>query len=72
MARPTKKTVYIRIEEKIQEIHETEELLANLNKELQELYDEKDKLEMEQLLNAMKENGLTIDKAMSLLQSNKK
>lgn len=72
MARPTKKTVYIRIEEKIQEIRETEELLANLNKELQELYSEKDKLEMEQLLSAMKENGLSIDKAMALLQSNKK
>lgn len=72
MARPTKKTVYIRIEEKIQEIQETEELLANLNKELQELYSEKDKLEMEQLLSAMKENGLSIDKAMALLQSNKK
>jgi biotin-(acetyl-CoA carboxylase) ligase len=72
MARPTKKTVYIRIEEKIEEIQKTEELLTTLNKELKELYAEKDNLEMHQLLSMMKENNLTIDKAMTLLQSNKK
>ena len=38
MARPAKKTVYERIEDKINTIKETEELLVNLNKELQELY----------------------------------
>ena len=69
MARPAKKTVYERIEEKVQAIKETEALLVKLNEELQALNSEKDDLEMHQLLELMKANGLTIDKAAELLQS---
>lgn len=72
MARPNKKTVYERITEQQNKIHETEELLSKLNEELQELYKEKDNLEMVQLLNTMKTNGLTIDKAMKLLNQSPK
>lgn len=68
MARPAKKTVYERIEEKVQAIKETEELLVKLNEELQALNSEKDKEEMEKLFSLMKANGLTIDKAIELLQ----
>lgn len=69
MARPSKKTVYERIEEQKNKILETEDLLKTLREELQELYVEKDDLEMHQLLDMMKANGLTIDKAAVLLQS---
>lgn len=67
MARPTKKNVYERIEEKLNTIKETEELLVRLNEELQELYSERDKQEMEKLFELMKSNGLTLDKAAELL-----
>ncbi len=70
MARPNRKNVYERIEDKKLAIKETEETLAKLNEELQELFNERDKLEMEKLFAMMKENGLTIDKALELLQSN--
>ena len=52
MARKSK-SVYERIEEKLQSIKEAEELLVQLNNELQELYNEKDDLEMRQLLDMM-------------------
>ena len=70
MARPNRKNVYERIEDKKLIIKETEETLARLNEELQNLFDERDKLEMEKLFAMMKGNGLTIDKALELLQSN--
>ena len=63
MARTSKKSVYERIEEKLQTIKETEELLAQLNDELQELYTERDSLQMSQLFEAMKTKGLDIDEA---------
>ena len=69
MARPAKKTVYERIEEKQKTIKETEELLVRLNEELKTLNSEKDDLEMHQLFGLMKSNGLTIDKATELLQA---
>lgn len=71
MARPSKKTVYERIEDKKNEIIKTEELLEKLNTELHVLYSEKDDLEMHQLLDLMKSNGLTIDKAVELLNNKK-
>ena len=71
MARPSKKTIYERINDKIMEIQKTEDILNKLNKDLQELYELKDKEEMELLLFKMKENNLTIDKALELLQSKK-
>ena len=73
MARKSKSislSVYERIENKLQSIKETEELLAKLNSELQELYNEKDDLEMRQLLSMMKSKGLTIDEAAKLFQHN--
>ena len=69
MARTSKKSVYERIEEKLQNIKETEELLAQLNDELQELYTERDNLQMSQLFEAMKTKGLDIDEALRLIHS---
>ena len=69
MARASKKSVYERIEEKIQDIKNTEELLATQNEELQTLYLEKDDLEMRQLLEMMKSKGLTIDQALAKFES---
>ena len=63
------KSVYGRIEDKLQNIKETEELLAQLNNELQELYNEKDDLEMRQLLEAMKSKGLNINEALAKFES---
>lgn len=70
MARPNRKSVYERIEDKLQNIKETEELLAQLNNELQELYTEKDDLEMRLLLSKVKENGLDIETALLKLCGN--
>ena len=72
MARPSKKTIYERIESKKQEILNKEKELAELNKELEELYSDRDRQEMEKLFELMKANGLTIDKAAELLQSKNK
>ena len=63
------KSVYERIEEKLQSIKETEEALAKLNDELQELNLEKDALEMKLLLEAMKSKGFNIEEALAKLQS---
>lgn len=69
MARKSRKpkSVYERIEEKLQSIKEAEELLARLHSELQKLYDEQDDLEMRQLFDIMKSRGLTITEATKLL-----
>ena len=69
MARASKKSVYERIEDKLQNIKEEEAILAQLNNELQELYTERDNLQMSQLFEAMKTKGLDIDEALKLLQS---
>lgn len=70
MARkPRTVSVYNRIEEKKLEINNAELVLAKLNKELQTLYDERDQIEMETLFKRMRENGLTLDKAIELLQN---
>ena len=69
MARKSTKSVYERIEEKKQNINEVEEMLAQLNTELQELYTERDNLQMSQLFEAMKTKGLDIDEALKLLQT---
>lgn len=67
MARVSRKSVYERIEDKLQNIKETEKLLAQLNNELQELYTERDNLQMNQLFEAMKIKGLDINEALKLL-----
>lgn len=72
MARKNKtksKSVYERIEEKKKNIKEVEDMLDQLNNELQELYLEKDDLEMRQLLEAMKSKGLSINEALSKFES---
>ena len=68
MARKSK-SVYERIDEKLQEKKEAEELLAKINEELQELNLEKDALEMKLLLEAMKSKGFNIEEALAKLQS---
>ena len=61
------KSVYERIEDKREEILKAENMLVQLNNELQELNLEKDDLEMRQLLETVKSNGLNINKALELL-----
>lgn len=68
MARPAKKTVYEKIEDVKKEILKTEELLVKLNEELQTLNSEKDDLEMHQIFEMVRSNGLSIDKVTELLQ----
>lgn len=73
MARKNKtksKSVYERIEEKKQNIKDAETVLAQLNDELQELFAEKDDLEMRQLLEAMKSKGLNINEALAKFDEN--
>lgn len=67
MARPVKKTVYERINDKKDEILKTEQTLKRLQSELTELNNEKDRLEMQLLLAKMKENNLAIEEALKLL-----
>ena len=69
MARPSRKSVYERIEDKKLSIQETEELLVTLNNELQELYTERDNLQMTQLFEAMRSKGLDIEEALALLHT---
>ena len=69
MARPKTKTVYERIEEKLNVIKETEELLVKLNEELKDLYVEKDELEMRLLIAKVKENGIDIETALLRLST---
>ena len=69
MARVSRKSVYERIEDKKLSIQETEELLVQLNNELQELYTERDNLQMTQLFEAMKTKGLDIEEALKLLHT---
>jgi biotin-(acetyl-CoA carboxylase) ligase len=61
------KSVYERIEDKREEIKSAEEVLRNLHEELKVLLQEKDELEMKQLLEQMKANNLDISQAINLL-----
>lgn len=71
MARPVKKDVYTRINEKQNEIKKAEETLTRLNDELQELYNERDNLEMHQLLEQIRSNNIDINQALELLTNKK-
>ena len=71
MSRPVKKTVYERIEMKEEEIKRAEENLIKLNNELQDLCDERDQLEMNQLFATMREKGLTVKQAISMMSTSK-
>lgn len=68
MARPAKKSTSEKISEQLDRINKTEELLVKLKEELKELQDQKDKEDMKILLSKMKENDLTIEQAIQLLQ----
>lgn len=61
------KSVYERIEMKVQEIKRTEENLRQLTEELQQLESEKEQQEMCQLFNCMKSKGLNIEQALAKL-----
>lgn len=63
------KSVYERIEDKMEDIKSAEEVLQNLNDELQILLKEKDELEMRKLFEHMKANNLDINKAIDLLNA---
>lgn len=69
MARKTRLTIYKQIEAKQQAIKKTEELLQKLNTELENLYAQRDELEMRQLFAKMREKNLSIDKATELLEN---
>ena len=69
MARVKKqKSVYERIAETEQEIALTEQRLAELNVLLQDLFKEKDDLEMREAWASIKEKGLSVDDIKKLLE----
>ena len=67
MARPSKKSIYERIESKKDEILNKEKELSELNKELEDLFSERDQEEMERLLAKVRESGLDIESALQKL-----
>ena len=69
MARVSKKDVYARITDKKEEIKQTEEQLSKLNEELKELYKEQDELEMSRMLEAIRNQGIDIETALTKLLS---
>ena len=69
MARPSKKNIYDRINDKKNEILKAEEYLVKLNNELQALISEKETLEMKLLLQKVKEAGLDIEQALNKLSN---
>lgn len=73
MARKSK-SVYERIEETLSNITSTEQQLAELKSQLQNLYDERDDLEMRETWAAIKNNGLSMEDIKKFLekQINKK
>lgn len=71
MARPSKKNVYERIEDKKKEIQQAEDVLARLNNELQDLYKEQDQEEMLRMLDAIRSQGIDIETALSKLTNPK-
>ena len=71
MARKSK-SVYERIEEIKSEIASTEQQLVELKSQLQNLYEEKDDLEMRQMWAAIKQNGLGIEDIQKFLEKQAK
>lgn len=73
MARkPKVKSIYEQINEIESEITSTEQNLAQLKSQLDNLLLEKDELEMRQTWNAIKERGLSIEDVQKLLEINNK
>lgn len=70
MARkPRTVSVYNRIENVKTEIAETEQHLDQLRYQLEELYAEKDDLEMRETWSKIKNSGLTLDDIKQMLES---
>ena len=69
MARPSKKDVYVRINDKKEEIRQAEEQLTKLNEELKELLREQDELEMSRMLAAIRDQNIDIETALAKLLS---
>ena len=67
MARVSRKSIYERIEDQKNKIKEAEDQLAKLNEELKELYKEQDELEMTRMLEAIRNQGIDIETALSKL-----
>ena len=67
MARQAKKNVYERIADKKADIAQAEEYLVQLNEELKELLREQDELEMARMLEAIRNQGIDIETALSKL-----
>lgn len=67
MARQARKSIYEKIESQKAEILNKEKELAELNKGLQELFEERDREEMERLLAQVRANGLDIELALQKL-----
>ena len=70
MARPSKRTIYERIESKQDEIRIKEKELFELNKELQELFEEQKQEEMLRLYEKMIAANLTIEDALNKIEQN--
>lgn len=72
MARKPKTiSVYERINQKKSEIQQAEDVLAKLNNELKELYKEQDNEEMLRMLEAIRNNGIDIETALTKLTNKK-
>lgn len=67
MARKTK-DVYSRINEKLSKIDALQKQLTIENNELNELYKEKDDLEMRMIFDAVKECNLSAEEVIKLIQ----
>ena len=67
MARVSRKSIYERIEDQKNKIKEAEDQLAKLNEELKELYKEQDAEEMLRMLEAIRNQGIDIETALSKL-----
>lgn len=68
--RKNTKSVYERIEETLLKIEETEKVLSDLRELLDELYAEKDDLEMRQTWSKINSIGLSMDDINKLLSEN--
>lgn len=68
------KDVYRRIELKLQEAQELKAATLKVAEELEELYKERDELEMQKIFEVVKENGLKADDVIAMLskQADKK
>ena len=69
MARTSRKSVYEKIEDTLNQIKITEDTLNSLNKTLTNLYQEKEDYEMRQAWNTLKQNNISISDLEKLLSN---